>query len=95
MIALIARTALTHDGRRVKVGEVFEAAPVPAVVLLNRGQAVFAPRGSRPTSSPARVAPEAPVDPRQEAAAEFDEAEPDPPKTKRRRYQRRDLEAED
>lgn len=86
-VTLLAQRPLDYAGRVVGAGEPFEATPIDAAVLTYRGQAVFAPPGVR-SRPPAPVVPTA-------APSTADAAEPEAGASRRRRYRRRDLTAED
>lgn len=93
MIGLVARQALTYRNRTVGAGERFEAAPIDAAVLTYRRQAVFAPRGAQP-APPAPVSQPTPGSPATEAE-ETEKHKRSPAKRRGRRYQRRDMVAEE
>jgi hypothetical protein len=81
LISLIATTALTYRGKAVAEGELFHAPPIEALALNYAKQAMFAPRRlQRPDIEP--EPPPAVVEPT---------VAPKP----RRRYRRRDLQADD
>lgn len=82
-IMLIARGALTYAGRVIADGERFEAAAIDAAVLHYRRQAVFAPRVRPPAPVPGADV----CTPARVVAPATDRP--------RRRYKRRDMEAED
>jgi hypothetical protein len=100
MIALVATRPLVYGTRALGAGERFDASPIDAAVLTYRRHAAFAPRGMvQPAPAPSIESESAPV--RRVRVTTIDEAdetgslETPIEKPARRRYQRRDLQAEE
>jgi hypothetical protein len=80
-IHLIAKTTFEHHGRRLTPGDPFTASPIEAAALRYQRKAIFAPARRVQTRAMAAETSSAPT-------------QSDTP-TRRRRYQRRDMVAED
>jgi len=59
-VKMIARTTLTHQGKQLAPGAVFETTPVQAAILQWRHQARLVPLGSQPVSPAVEQAEPAP-----------------------------------
>ena len=103
-IPLVAKTNLSYAGREFKAGDVFLAKPIDAAVFTYRRRAKFAPSDAEPTPEPEtfRPAKREEIELTEDGERMFggvvtpaEETQQPESGSRRRRYRRRDLKAEE